>query len=245
MPRAASAAASSVRTSDGSGANRAAAPGMTWSRVISPGKSVGTKAGEVDITRRGGYTNIRSESSEKGPAEAAPEYIPGSEADFERLYRNSYRRILGTLITMLRDREAAEDCTQDAFERAFKAWKSWRPDAPAEAWLHRIAINTAINGQRRERLQEVGAILRRVGRPAPSADPAAVVEQSDLVTALRKLPPKQAAAIVLRHYHGYTNREIAISLGVPERTVASRLAAARTRLQQLLAGTRAAGKKNG
>jgi RNA polymerase sigma-70 factor (ECF subfamily) len=146
---------------------------------------------------------------------------------------------------MLRDREAAEDCTQDAFERAFKAWKSWRPDAPAEAWLHRIAINTAINGQRRQRLQEVGAILRRVGRPAPSADPAVVVEQSDLVTALRKLPPKQAAAIVLRHYHGYTNREIAISLGVPERTVASRLAAARTRLQQLLAGTRAAGKKNG
>jgi RNA polymerase sigma-70 factor (ECF subfamily) len=72
-----------------------------------------------------------------------------------------------------------------------------------------------------------------------------VVEQSDLVTALRKLPPKQAAAIVLRHYHGYTNREIAISLGVPERTVASRLAAARTRLQQLLAGTRADGKKNG
>jgi RNA polymerase sigma-70 factor, ECF subfamily len=146
---------------------------------------------------------------------------------------------------MLRDREAAEDCTQEAFERAFKAWKSWRPDAPAEAWLHRIAINTAINGQRRERLQEVGAILRRVGRPAPSTDPAVVVEQSDLVTALRKLPPKQAAAIVLRHYHGYTNREIAISLGVPERTVASRLAAARTRLQQLLAGTRAAGKKNG
>ncbi len=146
---------------------------------------------------------------------------------------------------MLRDREAAEDCTQDAFERAFKAWKSWRPDAPAEAWLHRIAINTAINGQRKARLQEVGAILRRVGRPAPSADPAGVVEQSDLVTALRKLPPKQAAAIVLRHYHGYTNREIAISLGVPERTVASRLAAARTRLQQLLAGTRAGGRKNG
>src|SRR5260370_28072940 len=145
---------------------------------------------------------------------------------------------------MLRDREAAEDCTQDAFERAFKAWKSWRPEAPAEAWLHRIAINTAINGQRREPLQEVGSILRRVGRPAPSADPAVVVESPDLVTALRKLPPKQAAAIVLRHYHGYTNREIATALGVPERTVASRLAAARSRLQQLLAGTREASKNN-
>src|SRR5258708_18458742 len=110
MPRGASAAASSGRMSAGSGANRAAAPGMTWSRVISPGKSLGTKAGELDITRRGGYTNISSESSVKGPAEAAPEYTPGSEADFEALYSNSYRRSLGTLLPVLPDREAPEDC---------------------------------------------------------------------------------------------------------------------------------------
>ena len=143
---------------------------------------------------------------------------------------------------MLRDGAAAEDCTQDAFERAFKAWKTWRPDAPAEAWLHRIAINVAISGQRRQRLQEVGALLRRVGRPTAPADPAVLAERSDLLAALRKLPPKQAAAIVLRHFHGYSNREIAISLGVPERTVASRLAAARSRLQPLLEGPRGEGK---
>ena len=172
-------------------------------------------------------------------------YEPGSVADFERLYRNSYRRILGTLITMLRNQTVAEDCTQDAFERAFKAWKSWRPDAPAEAWLHRIAINVAINSQRRERLQEAGALIRRLGRPSPPTDPAAVTERSELLEALRKLPPKQAAAIVLRHFHGYTNREIAISLGVPERTVASRLAAARLRLQLRLEGGRRGEKKIG
>lgn len=202
-------------------------------------------AGELDITRQGRYTNIRSESSEQELVERVAEYQPGSAADFERLYRNSYRRILGTLVTMLRDRAAAEDCTQDAFERAFKAWKSWRPDAPAEAWLHRIAINVAINGQRRERLQEAGALVLRLGRPSPPADVAGGTERSELLNALRKLPPKQAAAIVLRHFHGYSNREIAISLGVPERTVASRLAAARGRLQRLLEGTRAAPKKNG
>ena len=49
--------------------------------------------------------------------------------------------------------------------------------------------------------------------------------------ALRKLPPEQAAAIILRHLHGYTNREIGTALGVPERTVASRLAAAKRRLR--------------
>jgi RNA polymerase sigma-70 factor (ECF subfamily) len=61
-----------------------------------------------------------------------------------------------------------------------------------------------------------------------------VAEHSLVVQALKKLPPKQAAALVLRHYHGYTNREIAAAVGVPEQTVASRLAAARRQLQAVL-----------
>jgi RNA polymerase sigma-70 factor (ECF subfamily) len=148
---------------------------------------------------------------------------------------------------LLGDRAAAEDCAQEAFERAFRGWKKWRPDAPAEAWLHRIAINVAISARRRDRLREVGAVLRRIGRPALPPDPAALAERSDLFKALRRLPPKQAAAIVLRHYHGYTNREIAESLGVPERTIASRLAAARKLLQVTLGSVREAGmgRKNG
>jgi RNA polymerase sigma factor (sigma-70 family) len=164
------------------------------------------------------------------------EYQPGSEADFERLYRTAYPRILATLIGVLGDREAAEDTAQDAFERAYKGWASWRPEAPAEAWLHRIAINAAISYRRRMRLREVGTLVLRIGRPAPPPDPAGVAERSDLVKALRRLPPKQAAVIILRHYHGYTNREIAASIGVPERTVASRLAAAKARLQEALSG---------
>ena len=162
------------------------------------------------------------------------DYKAGSEADFERLYRTSYNRVLGTLIGILGDRAAAEDCVQEAFVRAYGSWSSWRGDAPAEAWVHRIAINTAISHQRYERMREVGQVLRRLGRPAPPPDPAALVERSDLMRALRKLPPKQAAAIVLRHHHGYTNREIAAALDVPERTVASRLAGAKERLRKIL-----------
>jgi len=161
-------------------------------------------------------------------------YEPGSEADFERLYRNTYRRILGTLITIVRDRAVAEDCAQETYERAFRSWRRWRPDAPAEAWLHRIAINVAISDRRRERLRQAGEVIRRLGRPAAGSDPSLAAERSDLLRAMKKLPPKQAAALVLRHYHGYSNREIATALGVPEQTVASRLAAARKQLQAVL-----------
>jgi RNA polymerase sigma factor (sigma-70 family) len=65
-------------------------------------------------------------------------------------------------------------------------------------------------------------------------DPQEIAEHRDLTTALSKLPRKQAAAIVLRHYHGYTNRAIAQALGIPERTVASRLAVAKERLRVML-----------
>ena len=169
--------------------------------------------------------------------EAITSYTPGSEADFERLYQTSYGRILGTLTAMLGDRAAAEDCCQDAFERAYKKWAAWKPIAPAEAWVHRIAINAAVSYRRKMKLREVGEVIRRMGRPEGPPDPQDQIERRDLAEALAKLPPKQAAAIVLRHYHGYTNRAIAQALGIPERTVASRLAIAKQRLRGMLSQT--------
>lgn len=169
--------------------------------------------------------------------EPTTKYKAGDEADFERLYQASYGKILGTLTAMLGDRAAAEDCAQDAFERAYKKWATWQPIAPAEAWVHRIAVNGAVSYQRKMRLREVGEVIRRLGRPGLAPDPQEIVEHRDLATALAKLPPKQAAAIVLRHYHGYTNRAIALALGIPERTVASRLAVAKERLRVMLKHT--------
>ncbi len=184
-----------------------------------------------------GRLNHQRDPKPDRPSDPAAEgaklgYRPGSKADFDRLYRNTYQRIFATLMIILRDRAAAEDATQEAYLRAFKGWSHWKQDAPAEAWMHRIALNVAFTHRRRERLHEVGELLRRLGRPRPP-DPTEVT-QPDLVRELKALPPKQAAAIILRHLHGYTNREIGAALNVPERTVASRLAAAKARLRTRL-----------
>ena len=168
------------------------------------------------------------------PDEERETYSPGSREDFDRLYRRAYPRVYRTLAAILGDPAEAEDCAQDAFVKAFQAWKRWRPDAPAEAWVHRIAVNRAISHRRRARLRTVGELLRRLGRPAGSADPAHVATRPDLLTALQSIPPKLAAAIVLRHYYGYNNREIAASLGVSERTIGTRLNQAATRLREVL-----------
>src|SRR5712664_558856 len=177
---------------------------------------------------------IQDRADSDNEREPKTKFTPGNEADFEQLYQTSYGKILGTLTAMLGDRAAAEDCAQDAFERAYRKWSTWKPIAPAEAWVHRIAINGAVSHQRKMRLREVGELIRRIGRPGLAPDPQDQIERRDLAEALAKLPPKQAAAIVLRHYHGYTNRAIAHALRIPERTVASRLAVAKDRLRVML-----------
>jgi len=165
------------------------------------------------------------------PMSDPADYKPGSDADFDRLYRNTYPRLKRTLAAILGDNAAAEDCLQDAFVRAFKARPRWRPEAPAEMWVQRIALNRAFTYRRKLALREIGQIIQHLGRPEPTPDLADTPEWSELKRAFRRLPAKLAAVVVLRHYHGYTNRDIAQLAGVSERTVGIRMSEGLRRLR--------------
>jgi len=162
------------------------------------------------------------------------DYRPGDREDFDRLYRACYPRLLRVLYAITGDSSAAEDCVQEAFVRAYAAWPRFRPDKPAEAWMHQIAVNTAISYRRRARLRGIGEVMRRLGRPAPGRDPADSAGRSELIKALSALPPRVAADFVLRYHHGYSNREIARLEGVSERTIGARLRQAREALAHTL-----------
>jgi RNA polymerase sigma-70 factor (ECF subfamily) len=159
---------------------------------------------------------------------------PGNREDFGRLYRENYPRLLRTLYAITGDAAAAEDCVQEAFVKAWRAWPRFRPERAPEGWLHQIAVNTAISYRRRAKLRTVGEIVRRLGRPSTGRDPGDTTPASELVKALSALPPRVAADFVLRYHHGYNNREIARMEGVSERTVGSRLALAREELARRL-----------
>ena len=161
-------------------------------------------------------------------------FRPGDRDGFDRLYRENYPRLLRTLYAITGDASAAEDCVQEAFVKAWRAWPRFRPDAAPEGWLHQIAVNTAISYRRRARLRTVGEILRRLGRPNAGGDPAEAATQTEIVKAISSLPPRVAADFVLRYHHGYNNREIARLEGVSERTVGARLAQARDELARRL-----------
>lgn len=149
---------------------------------------------------------------------------PGSREDFDRLYLETHPRLVRTLTAVLGDPAAAEDCVQEAFVRAWKAWPRWRPEAAVEAWIYRIALNVAFSYRKRQRLRQVTERLLR-----PSLGRSDVrVNASPLREALAKLPAREAAAVMLRYYHGYSRAETAEILGLTERAVSLRLSRAQT-----------------
>jgi RNA polymerase sigma-70 factor (sigma-E family) len=125
------------------------------------------------------------------------------------------------------DRWLAEDLAQTALAGACTVWwRVSRADDP-DAYVRRILINASNRRFRRRRPAE--EVRRR--RPAeevrrlpeaPLADPAALADQrSDLMTALRGLPPRQRAVIVLRYWGDLSDAQVAALLGCSEGTVRS------------------------
>jgi RNA polymerase sigma factor (sigma-70 family) len=155
--------------------------------------------------------------------------VPGSAEDFDLLYRLTFERVRHTCLVVLGgDPEAAEDCAQDAFVRAYRAWPRWRPEAPAEVWLHRIAVNVARSYRRRRMWRSLPLLSDRPARPQ------LLDETFVVMRALREMSVADATALLLRYYHGYSGEEIAAGLGIPASTVRGRIVRARAQLKRLL-----------
>ncbi len=116
------------------------------------------------------------------------------------------------------DRWLAEDLAQTALAEACTAWWRVRRADDPDAYVRRILINASNRRFRRRRPAEAA----RRPPEAPLADPAALADQrSDLMTALRGLPPRQRAVIVLRYWADLSDAQVAALLGCSEGTVRS------------------------
>ena len=116
------------------------------------------------------------------------------------------------------DRWLAEDLAQTALADACTAWWRVRRADDPDAYVRKILINASRRRFRRQRAAEVAW-----GAPeVPLPDPAVRADQrSDLMTALRGLPPRQRAVIVLRYWGDMNDAQVAALLGCSEGTVRS------------------------
>jgi len=126
------------------------------------------------------------------------------------------------------DRWTAEDIAQTTLARAYVAWRRVsRADDP-DAYLRRILVNASNRRFRRRRVAE------QPGDPPETAveGPADLVsERTALLAALRQLPPRQRAVVVLRYWEDLTDAQIAATLGCSPGTVRSQLSRALAKLR--------------
>ena len=143
----------------------------------------------------------------------------GSAEAMEELFRRHWRRTHRAAFLVVGDSAAAEDIAQESFLAAIRALDRFDRRRPFGPWLHRIAVNRAIDFARSRALRRESAISEAPSAAAWDPDPLS----EELLSGLAELTPEHRAVIVLRHLLGYTPGEIGEILGIARGTVNSRL----------------------
>jgi RNA polymerase sigma-70 factor (ECF subfamily) len=163
--------------------------------------------------------------------------LGGDPAAFGILVERYQRPLYTVAFRMLSNSDDARDATQTAFVRAYERLSTFNPDHRFFSWIYRIVINECLNLIRNRRPEE--ALTPAMAAAGSPFETAASHERRDQVqAALLELSPDYRAVVVLRHFGGLSYDEVASALGVPAKTVKSRLHTARQRLGELLLGWR-------
>jgi RNA polymerase sigma-70 factor, ECF subfamily len=166
----------------------------------------------------------------------------GDQAAFASLVRLYQRRAYAAAYSYVHNRDDALELAQDAFVRAFRAIRRFKPDRPFYPWLYRIIRNTCLNHLKKKRrrgeqsleqLTESGFDVHDLGlTPDEAANREDV--RAALLAALAELSPQQREILRLRELLEFSYAEIADTLGIPQGTVMSRLHGARKALRAVL-----------
>jgi RNA polymerase sigma-70 factor (sigma-E family) len=135
---------------------------------------------------------------------------------------------------LLRDPHLAEDVVQDVLARALLQWPRVSAARDVDAYVRRMVVNACTSwfrrAARRERVTDQPLVLDR-----PEGDRTDQFVDRDLLLALlRRLPTKQRTVLVLRHYEGLPDADIARTLGCSEVTVRSNAHRGLARLRVLI-----------
>lgn len=173
----------------------------------------------------------------------------GDIAAFELIMRRHNRLLFRTARGIVPDDAAAQDVVQDTYLRAFTGHASYRGEAALGTWLSRIAINLALDAQRKtgrqlqlDETQDVAeepSAEHAMSFSAPQGDaPDALAERAQmrelLRSAIEQLPPIYRSVFILRAVEEMRVDETAFCLGVSEDVVKTRYLRARSLLRDAL-----------
>jgi RNA polymerase sigma-70 factor, ECF subfamily len=168
----------------------------------------------------------------------------GEAAAVRALYDRYAPRVYAVVRRIAGDDEIAKDYAQEAWIRALRALPTFRGDSRFSTWLHRIAVNSALQAVRKAetRQKREAPIPEHVTAPTVSRD---ALLQRRLEWALDRLPEGMRRVIILHDVEGYTHEEIAEVLGVTSGTSKSQLFKARAKMREMLVSLDGRGESKG
>jgi RNA polymerase sigma-70 factor (ECF subfamily) len=155
----------------------------------------------------------------------------GDRRAFEALVLRYERPVYNAALRMLHDREEARDVAQTVFLKVYEHLGEYDPSHKFYSWIYRIALNESINTLQRRRPRAPLDLEMANGEPGPDEAIRDRQLSGGLAAAISALRVEYRAVIVLRHYLGCSYEDMAAVLGVPEKTVKSRLFSARQLLK--------------
>ena len=143
------------------------------------------------------------------------------------------RKVFGLAYSFLRDREAAEDVTQEVFIKVWRALPGFDGRAAMSTWIYTIARNASLSALRARRPQSSLSdpeVMEAVeaNNPVPSAD--IIADRAAILRLVDQLPTKQRQVVMLFYMEGQSHEEVAAMLAMPIGTVKTLLHRARARL---------------
>ena len=163
----------------------------------------------------------------------------GDTAAYERLVRLHQAVAFRAAYLVTGDAPEAEDATQEAFIKAYRAIDRFRPGAPFRPWLLTIVTNEARNRRRsagrRAKLNLQVATESQVAPVSPEAAVVAAERREELMAGVGELSKREQLVILYRYFLGLSEEETATALGCARGTVKSRLSRAIARLRKAMA----------
>ena len=166
--------------------------------------------------------------------ESVPLVASGHAEGFAELYERTFPRVYAYVASLLRDRASAEDVTSQAFERAYRKRRSYRPARGSlDAWLFGIARNAALDElRRRRRRAALEADPEDTLSPTPEDHAELALRRETVRAALASLTGQERDLIALKFAGGLSNAEIARVLGMSESNAGTRLHRTITKLRE-------------
>jgi RNA polymerase sigma-70 factor (ECF subfamily) len=160
--------------------------------------------------------------------------LSGERKAFEVLVERYEKKLYNAAYRVLGDAEDAMEATQSAFVKAYERLGTFDTSHRFFPWMYRILINESLNiVNRRKRFEELDSRVPASGK-GPEEKYGDEEIARHLQAAVRALKPDYRVVVALRHYQGFSYREIGAILRIPEKTVKSRLFTARQQLKEIL-----------